>query len=332
MTWLSSTEPKMYLFALNSSNPSLSRFWLQPSVAKRWHLSVVFMPSEDTAAAILKVYKANRECRLTKRIPFTEIPRPTPTIYNLSVYSFQRDDVFTRHPISRVVTRHRRPFADLPQFTLSAHPCVIAETGCGPHGWGLAPPIYAELVHYTIVHCFCNRLSSRTKPRKSRCVSSSHSSPTQSSMPSSLSSVSQSTTSSCTSVASLDTHASANPTSDSVAGKRKHDECCQALNPARPQKIARQEREGTQFAIPFGPSSKSFATSSSTSASHLTTSSHISAASLPTFVCSVYTASTKATSTTGKRKRDDCSEGSSSTPPPKAARRDSGSSGEAGAI
>ncbi|KIY65619.1 hypothetical protein CYLTODRAFT_456145 [Cylindrobasidium torrendii FP15055 ss-10] len=270
---------------------------VQPSVAECWDLFVAFVPSEDTVAAIFKAFKANGKCHLSERTPFTQISLPTHSTYSFIISPEAKKDVFTRHPITGVVRRHQHPYTDLPNFTLSAHPCIMAEVGRRTFRWRLAPPILTKYFLYTTVRCFCNTLPFWTKPPKTLCVPSSHSSSLQSSLPSNASSASQSTAVPFSSAASLNTQVSS--TGRSAAGKRKRD----AHSPSRPPKIARKERrEGAQSASFRSLSYKSSATSSSTSVSHST--------------------SFNATGATGKRKRDDCSGVSTSRRPLKTARRE----------
>ncbi|KIY65617.1 hypothetical protein CYLTODRAFT_445244 [Cylindrobasidium torrendii FP15055 ss-10] len=268
---------------------------VQPSVAECWDLFVAFVPSEDTVAAIHKAFKANGKCRLSERTPFTQIPLPALTTYTLIISPKASQDVFTRHPVTGVVRRHHHPYTDLPKFTLSAHPCIMAEAGRRTLAWRLSPPILTKYFLYTTVRCFCHKLPFWTKPPKTLCVPSPHASSTHF-------------------------------TSDSATRKRKQDVCGDARNSPRPRKMARRQCQGAHSPSSCGSSSGSGA-SGSTSASHLSVSSDASAAPSSTIVCSLPPTDTKATSTTGKRKRDDCPEGLSSTPTPspKAARRDSGS-------
>ncbi|KIY65615.1 hypothetical protein CYLTODRAFT_492172, partial [Cylindrobasidium torrendii FP15055 ss-10] len=145
---------------------------VQPSIAKCWDLLVAFVPSEDTVAAILKAFEANGKCHLSERTPFTQIPLPTHTTYSLIVSPQTSQDVFTRHPVTRIVRRHQHPYTDLPKFTLSAHPCIMAEAGRCAYWWKLASPILTKYCLYTTVRCFCHKLPFWTKPPKTLCVPS----------------------------------------------------------------------------------------------------------------------------------------------------------------
>ncbi|KIY64909.1 hypothetical protein CYLTODRAFT_456781 [Cylindrobasidium torrendii FP15055 ss-10] len=102
---------------------------VQPGVAKLFQpMRMAFIPAEDTLSNILKLYRTNQLCPILERKRFDKVPRLQTSTYTLGVASNFKDDLFTRHPLTGKVTRHRHPYTGLPKFTLPIHPCIAVTT------------------------------------------------------------------------------------------------------------------------------------------------------------------------------------------------------------
>lgn len=106
------------------------------------------------------------------------------------------DAVFTRHPVTGIITKHARPFNSLPEFSLSAHPC-LAQVQAAPVVLRQRPlhfPIMEWINSYMFRHQFKSRivptsLAKNLQPRQ--CGSSKRKLANQQSTPSILASSGQ---------------------------------------------------------------------------------------------------------------------------------------------
>lgn len=113
---------------------------VQPSIldAIKWK-DVAFRPSDTIVDAIDRFYKSNWARPTSERLRFHEVSvrmRHSACLiflqtdisasdYTLMVSKDQKEPIYTRHPISGVVTKHEHPFNTLPRFSLSAHPVFV---------------------------------------------------------------------------------------------------------------------------------------------------------------------------------------------------------------
>lgn len=113
----------------------------QPSISLSLHDGeAAFRPSYSIIDGIDRLYQRNRTCSLPERLRFDEVRlkiwHDAPLICNqvagisASEYTFvapkdRTEPIYTRHPISNVVTKHEHPFNTLPCFSLSAHPVFV---------------------------------------------------------------------------------------------------------------------------------------------------------------------------------------------------------------
>ncbi|KIY67971.1 hypothetical protein CYLTODRAFT_453934 [Cylindrobasidium torrendii FP15055 ss-10] len=97
----------------------------------------------------------NHICPISERKRFDEVPHLQTSTYTLGVDPYFKKDLFTRHPLTGKVTRHRHPYTALPKFTLPIHPCIAVTTAiylinlCSD-----APPISDTLLAIKRLHAF----------------------------------------------------------------------------------------------------------------------------------------------------------------------------------
>ncbi|KIY68517.1 hypothetical protein CYLTODRAFT_421548 [Cylindrobasidium torrendii FP15055 ss-10] len=87
---------------------------------------MAFIPAEEDLHQMLTFFEDNCLCPVSERKRFDEVAHLQTSVYTLGVDSYFQEDIFTRHPISGKVTRHRYPYTTLPKFTLPVHPCIAA--------------------------------------------------------------------------------------------------------------------------------------------------------------------------------------------------------------
>ncbi|KIY68523.1 hypothetical protein CYLTODRAFT_421555 [Cylindrobasidium torrendii FP15055 ss-10] len=100
---------------------------VQPGMARFFRPSyLAFVPAEETLRDIFELYKANFHCDMSERRRFDEVPHLQTSTYSIGVDPCFQKDLFTRHPLTGKIIRHRHPYTTLPKFTLPVHPCIAA--------------------------------------------------------------------------------------------------------------------------------------------------------------------------------------------------------------
>ncbi|KIY64914.1 hypothetical protein CYLTODRAFT_424807 [Cylindrobasidium torrendii FP15055 ss-10] len=170
----------------------LNTLKVQPDVANLFgRAAVAFIPAERTLVDILEFYKMNHICPISERKRFDEVPHLQTSTYTLGVDPYFKRDLFTRHPLTGKVTRHRHPYTALPKFTLPIHPCIAVATAiflidlCSD-----APPISDTLLAIGRLHAFNSFWARIPKYSSAKSVTSTSSTRSSSSSNSSQSSVS----------------------------------------------------------------------------------------------------------------------------------------------
>ncbi|KIY64620.1 hypothetical protein CYLTODRAFT_492950 [Cylindrobasidium torrendii FP15055 ss-10] len=107
---------------------SINTIRVQPTMQWWFEYDMVgFVPDDAALREILDLYSRNSKCNIYKRQRFDQVPALyNPVRYSL-VHALSQDfnrRIFTRHPITGVVTEHRFPYTTLPEFRLTAHPCI----------------------------------------------------------------------------------------------------------------------------------------------------------------------------------------------------------------
>ncbi|KIY65420.1 hypothetical protein CYLTODRAFT_424374 [Cylindrobasidium torrendii FP15055 ss-10] len=83
-----------------------------------------FIPSDSALEAIKELYEHNNTSEPHCRIPFYTIQHINHCAYTFEVLDDFTLPLYTRHPITGVVTKHIFPYPELPLFTTTAHPCA----------------------------------------------------------------------------------------------------------------------------------------------------------------------------------------------------------------
>ncbi|KIY64386.1 hypothetical protein CYLTODRAFT_493158 [Cylindrobasidium torrendii FP15055 ss-10] len=101
---------------------------VQPTV-KSWirRHDIVFVPHDTTLRGILGLYSRNSGLDVYERQRFDQMPAISNTVYTLAHGISRKLDrrLFTRHPVTGIVTEHKFPYTTLPEFQLTAHPCIV---------------------------------------------------------------------------------------------------------------------------------------------------------------------------------------------------------------
>ncbi|KIY64918.1 hypothetical protein CYLTODRAFT_424811 [Cylindrobasidium torrendii FP15055 ss-10] len=168
----------------------LNTLKVQPDVANLFgRAAVAFIPAERTLVDIFELYKKNHICPISERKRFDEVPHLQTSTYTLAVDPYFKRDLFSRHPLTGNVTRHRHPYTALPKFTLPIHPCIAATTAsyfvdlCSD-----APPISDTLLAIERFHAFNSFWARIPKYSSAKSVTSTSSTRSSSSSNSSRSS------------------------------------------------------------------------------------------------------------------------------------------------
>ncbi|KIY64910.1 hypothetical protein CYLTODRAFT_456782 [Cylindrobasidium torrendii FP15055 ss-10] len=133
---------------------ALNTLKVQPGLAQLFRpVHIAFIPAEETLSNILELYRTNQRCAVSERKRFDEVPHLKTSTYTLGIVSHFKRDLFTRHPLTGKITRHRHPYTALPKFTLPIHPCIAVSTAsylislCSD-----APPISQNLLAIVRLH------------------------------------------------------------------------------------------------------------------------------------------------------------------------------------
>ncbi|KIY63076.1 hypothetical protein CYLTODRAFT_426408 [Cylindrobasidium torrendii FP15055 ss-10] len=86
-----------------------------------------FMPSDNVLSNINALYLRNSCSAPRERIRFNNVPSLDDCVYTFECGENFTDRLFTRHPITGVVTTHIFPYPNLPQFIMPAHPCLVVQ-------------------------------------------------------------------------------------------------------------------------------------------------------------------------------------------------------------
>ncbi|KIY64913.1 hypothetical protein CYLTODRAFT_424806 [Cylindrobasidium torrendii FP15055 ss-10] len=134
----------------------LNNLQVQPGMAQLFQpVRIAFIPAEETLRKILELYKMNRFCPIPERQRFDEVPHLQTSTYMLGVTPYFKRDLFTRHPLTGKVTRHRHPYTALPKFTLPIHPCIAVLTASYLVGLcSDAPPVSETLLAIVRLYAF----------------------------------------------------------------------------------------------------------------------------------------------------------------------------------
>ncbi|KIY68521.1 hypothetical protein CYLTODRAFT_421553 [Cylindrobasidium torrendii FP15055 ss-10] len=142
---------------------------VQPGMARFFRSTfLAFVPAEETLCDIFELHLANFHCDVSERQRFDEIPHLQTTTYSLGVKSCFQHNLFTRHPLTGKIIRHRHPYTTLPKFTLPVHPCIAAlRAGCLISFSPDASPVSKTLLAITRYHARCSGdILPRRRPTK----------------------------------------------------------------------------------------------------------------------------------------------------------------------
>ncbi|KIY68108.1 hypothetical protein CYLTODRAFT_453808 [Cylindrobasidium torrendii FP15055 ss-10] len=153
----------------------LNKIQVQPSLQFCLGGRCAFVPCDPVLRRIFALYRHNKECDVTARQRFDEIPEISTSVYQVATLFGTETRLFTRHPTTNIVTEHKYPYTTLPQFSLSVHPCLalLASTMVTTHEspFSLAREIQTFTTWSSFsVDClpsFLSRTDSRAAPRGS---------------------------------------------------------------------------------------------------------------------------------------------------------------------
>ncbi|KIY63073.1 hypothetical protein CYLTODRAFT_494182 [Cylindrobasidium torrendii FP15055 ss-10] len=83
-----------------------------------------FVPTKTILEDIYELFERNNLSAPHSRVPFYMTQSLRDYVYTFEVREDFTDPLYTRHPITGVVTEHICPYPQLPLFTTTAHPCV----------------------------------------------------------------------------------------------------------------------------------------------------------------------------------------------------------------
>ncbi|KIY64621.1 hypothetical protein CYLTODRAFT_492951 [Cylindrobasidium torrendii FP15055 ss-10] len=92
-----------------------------------WRGDLAFVPCHTALGSILDFYRRNSRCDVYNRQRFDQVDALSNAVRYTLVHGIARSldrRLFTRHPVTGVVTEHKFPYITLPEFELTAHPCI----------------------------------------------------------------------------------------------------------------------------------------------------------------------------------------------------------------
>ncbi|KIY64679.1 hypothetical protein CYLTODRAFT_425004 [Cylindrobasidium torrendii FP15055 ss-10] len=89
---------------------------------------MAFLPPPHIIALLRELYLHNKNCSLSDRRRFDEIPELQQDCeYVLNILPAFRDDIFLKHPITGTVAIHKFPYGEMPRFRLrTAHSSLVS--------------------------------------------------------------------------------------------------------------------------------------------------------------------------------------------------------------
>ncbi|KIY64618.1 hypothetical protein CYLTODRAFT_425029 [Cylindrobasidium torrendii FP15055 ss-10] len=107
---------------------ALNKIQVQPIMQSWfWRGDLAFVPCNTALCDILDLYRRNTRCDVYKRQRFDQVEVLSNAVRYTLVHRILRSldrRLFTRHPVTGVVTEHKFPYITLPEFELTAHPCI----------------------------------------------------------------------------------------------------------------------------------------------------------------------------------------------------------------
>ncbi|KIY64616.1 hypothetical protein CYLTODRAFT_492946 [Cylindrobasidium torrendii FP15055 ss-10] len=92
-----------------------------------WRGDLAFVPCNTALRNILDLYRRNSRCDVYSRQRFDQVEVLSNAVRYTLVHGIARSldrRLFTRHPVTGIVTEHKFPYITLPEFQLTAHPCI----------------------------------------------------------------------------------------------------------------------------------------------------------------------------------------------------------------
>ncbi|KIY63083.1 hypothetical protein CYLTODRAFT_458432 [Cylindrobasidium torrendii FP15055 ss-10] len=96
---------------------------VQPRVA-RTPVRFAFVPVDSVLQEIFDLFENNFQSLENARIPFVSVKSFKKAAYTFEPAGNCIDPLFTRHPVTGLVTKHDYPYPRLPLFTMTAHCCL----------------------------------------------------------------------------------------------------------------------------------------------------------------------------------------------------------------